>query len=147
MKKVCYTWFRRLAGITVYGSQITKQKSSTFQHVSSKLGTGGRLRMNLERSYEEKRNFIRMKVDTMVSFTRSGSKERYEGRCRNLSGAGMLLETDKKLKLGDRLRVTVPSEGPDFSPLDAMVEVVRVDAIPNLHKFLVGVVIRKMGNL
>ncbi|MCG8671643.1 MAG: PilZ domain-containing protein [Pseudomonadales bacterium] len=98
-----------------------------------------------ERSYEEKRNFIRMKVDTMVSFTRADSKERYEGRCRNLSGAGMLLETEKKLQLGDRLRVTVPSEGPDFSPLDAMVEVVRVDAIPNLHKFMCGVVIRKLS--
>lgn len=104
--------------------------------------------MNLtERTYEEKRNFIRMKVDTIVSFTRAESKERYEGRCRNLSGAGMLLETDKKLKIGDRLRVTVPSEGPDFSPLDASVEVVRVDAVPNLHKFMIGVVIRKMGDM
>lgn len=99
-----------------------------------------------ERNYEEKRNFIRMKVDTMVSFQRADSKERYEGRCRNLSGAGMLLETDKKLQIGDRLKVTVPSEGPDFSPLDASVEVVRVDHIPNLHKFMVGVVIRKMGD-
>lgn len=99
-----------------------------------------------ERSYEEKRNFIRMKVDTMVCFQRADSKERYEGRCRNLSGAGMLLETDKKLKLGDRLTVTVPSEGPDFQPLDASVEVVRVEHIPNLHKFMIGVVIRKMGD-
>lgn len=100
-----------------------------------------------ERTYEEKRNFIRMKIDTVVSFQRADSKERYEGICRNLSGAGMLLETDKKLKIGDRLMVTVPSEGPDFAPLDASVEVVRVDAIPNLHKFMIGVVIRKMGDL
>ena len=100
-----------------------------------------------ERTYEEKRDFIRMRVDTMVSFQRADSKERYEARCCNLSGAGMLLETDKKLNLGDRLRVTVPSEGPDFAPLDASVEVVRVDPIPNLHKFMVGVVIRKLGEL
>lgn len=100
-----------------------------------------------ERTYEEKRNFIRMKIDTMVSFQRADSKERYEGRCCNLSGAGMLLETDKKLKIGDRLKVTIPSEGPDYEPLDASVEVVRVDAIPNLHKFMIGVVIRKMGDL
>lgn len=98
-----------------------------------------------ERSYEEKRDFIRMKVDTIVSFTRADSKERYEGRCRNLSGAGMLLETDKKLSVGDRLSVVVPSEGPGFSPLDASVEVVRVDPIPDMHKYLVGVVIHKMG--
>ena len=74
-----------------------------------------------DRMYDEKRNFIRMRVDTVISFTRLEGKERYEGRCRNLSGAGMLLETDKKLTIGDRLKVTVPSEGPNFAPLDAMV--------------------------
>ncbi len=98
-----------------------------------------------ERIYEEKRNFIRMKVDTLVSFIKiDGSKERYEGRCRNLSGAGMLIETDKKLSLGDRLKISIPSEGPDFSPLDANVEVVRVDPVPDMHKFMVGVVIRQI---
>ena len=100
-----------------------------------------------DRSYEEKRNFIRMKVDTMVTFCKAdGGKERYEGRCRNLSGAGMLLETQKKLELGDKLRVTIPSEGPDFSPLDAIVEVVRVIPEPDLHMFRLGVVIRKICN-
>ena len=72
-----------------------------------------------QRNFDEKRNFIRMKVDTSITFTKIDGRERYEARCRNLSGAGMLLETEKKLVLGDRLRVTVPSEGPNFSPLDA----------------------------
>ena len=99
-----------------------------------------------ERSYEEKRGFIRMKVDTVVTFTKADGRERYEGRCRNLSGAGMLLETDKKLEVGDRLKISVPSEGPDFSPLDAMIEVVRVTPIPDLHIFRLGVVIKKICN-
>lgn len=99
-----------------------------------------------ERSYEEKRSFIRMKVDTMVTFTRLDGKERYEGRCRNLSGAGMLLETDKKLEVGDRLKISIPSEGPDFSPLDAVIEVVRVTPLPDLHIFRLGVVIKKICN-
>lgn len=100
-----------------------------------------------ERSnYEEKRNFIRMKVDTMVTFTKADGKDRYEGRCRNLSGAGMLLETQKKLEMGDRLKVTIPSEGPDFAPLEAIVEVVRVIPEPDLHMFRMGVVIRKICN-
>jgi hypothetical protein len=99
-----------------------------------------------DRIYDEKRNFIRMKVDTVVSFTRLDGKERYEGRCRNLSGAGMLLETDKKLTIGDRLKVTVPSERPNFAPLDAIVEVVRVDPIPSLHKFMLGLVIRQINS-
>lgn len=98
-----------------------------------------------DRNYEEKRNYIRMKVDTAVFFTKANGNERYEGRCRDLSGAGMLLETEKKLKLGDRLSVTVPSDGPDFSPLNALVEVVRVDHQPHLHTFMAGVAIRKMN--
>lgn len=100
----------------------------------------------IDQLYDEKRNFIRMKVDTVVSFTRIDGKERYEGRCRNLSGAGMLLETDKKLSLGERLKVTVPSEGPNFAPLDAVVEVVRVDPIPSLHKFMLGLAIRQINS-
>ncbi len=99
-----------------------------------------------ERSYEEKRSFIRMRVDTMVTFTKLEGKERYEGRCRNLSGAGMLLETEKKLEIGDRLKVTIPSEGPEFSPLDAVVEVVRVTPQPDLHFFRLGVIIKNICN-
>ncbi|PCJ41950.1 MAG: hypothetical protein COA99_08595 [Moraxellaceae bacterium] len=98
----------------------------------------------IEQSYAEKRNFIRMRVDTAVSFVRMGKPERHEGRCRNLSGAGMLLETDKKLTLGDRLTVTVPAEGPNFTPLDATAEVVRVESIPDMHKFRYGLVIRNI---
>ncbi|CBL46963.1 Hypothetical protein HDN1F_33800 [gamma proteobacterium HdN1] len=98
------------------------------------------------RQYEEKRNFIRMNVDTGITFTKMGGQERHEARCRNLSGAGMLLETKKKLSAGERLRVNIPSDGPNFSPLNATVEVIRVDAIPDLHKFIVGVVIRQIEN-
>ena len=100
----------------------------------------------LEQSYAEKRNFIRMRVDTIVSFIRAGKSERHEGRCRNLSGAGMLLESDKKLTLGERLIVTVPAEGPNFTPLDASAEVVRVEPIPELHKFRYGLVIRNIDS-
>jgi hypothetical protein len=106
----------------------------------------GRMILSERANYEEKRNFIRMKVDTVVTFTKAEGKERYEGRCRNLSGAGMLLETNKKLEMGDRLKVVIPSEGPDFSPLEAIVEVVRVIPEPDLHKFRMGVVIRKICN-
>ncbi len=98
------------------------------------------------RQYDEKRDFIRMKVDTVVTFTRIDSKDRHEARCRDLSGAGMLLETDKKLSLGDRLRVMIPSERSGFSALEAIVEVVRVEAQPSMHKFQIGVIIRQIEN-
>lgn len=97
-------------------------------------------------NYDEKRNFIRMKVDTMVTFTKIDGKERYEGRCRNLSGAGMLLETKKKLEMGERLRILIPAEGPGYAPLEAMVEVVRVTPEPDLHLYRSGVTIRQIYN-
>jgi hypothetical protein len=98
------------------------------------------------RAHQEKRSFIRMHIDTMVSFTLgSSSTQRYEARCKDISGAGMLLETNKKLVLGQKLHVEVPSEGLGFENLQALVEVIRVEAFPNKHLFLVGVVIKKVS--
>jgi len=97
-----------------------------------------------DRTYAEKRNFIRMKIDTMVSFTIRGSAERHEGRCKNLSGNGMLLETGKKLQTGDSMSITVPSENSHFSNLNATAEVLRVVPVPNQHKYEVGVVIKQI---
>ena len=96
------------------------------------------------RDYAEKRNFIRMKIDTMVSFTIDGGTERYEGKCKNLSGNGMLLETMKKLKIGDGLQITVPSESNDFANLQASAEVLRIQPFPEQRKFEVGVVLKQI---
>ncbi len=97
-----------------------------------------------ERAYDEKRSFIRMKIDTMVTFTVDGGSERYNGRCKNISGAGMLLETEKKLALGTRLYLTVPSENSELNNLNAQVEVIRIISHPDQHKFEIGVVIKKI---
>ena len=97
-----------------------------------------------DRAFDEKRNFIRMKVDTMVTYTYFKKSERYDGKCINLSGAGMLLETDKKLKSGDKLQLTVPTDSEEFSSLNAIVEVIRVHALPDQHKFEVGLVIKQI---
>jgi len=98
--------------------------------------------MNLsDKAYREKRGFVRIRVDTMITFSIESSNERYEARCKDLSGAGMLIETGKKLSIGQKIQVTVPSEGPNFDNLQATVEVIRVDPQPEQHKFLIGVVI------
>jgi len=97
-----------------------------------------------DRSYDEKRNFIRMKVDTMITYTYHNKTDRYDGKCVDLSGAGMLIETDKKLKIGDRLQLTVPTDSEEFSSLNASVEVMRVHPMPDQHKFKIGVVIKQI---
>lgn len=61
----------------------------------------------IEHNYSEKRDFIRMKLDTPVTI-------RCEGResvalCRDLSASGLLLEAQSELAPGDHLRVSIPS--------------------------------------
>ncbi|MEJ2680766.1 MAG: PilZ domain-containing protein [Gammaproteobacteria bacterium] len=93
------------------------------------------------RSYEEKRSFIRMKIDAMVSFSIEGKNERYEGRCKNISGAGLLLETPKKIPLGTRINVIIPSENSTIDNLSATVDITRVTPQPDQHSYeLAGVI-------
>lgn len=99
-----------------------------------------------EKAQNEKRSFIRLKLDTMVSFTVAGKNERYQGRCKNISGAGLLFETEKKLSVGTKLIVIVPSDKAEFSNLSADVEVIRCTAMPDQHKFEVGVVIKQISS-
>lgn len=106
-------------------------KSSTQANLSS-------------RDYSEKRNFIRMRVDASMSFTLESSSEKYNGRCRNLSGAGIMLETSKKLTVGNRINITLPSERSELPNLEALAEVIRVQHNPNSHTFEVGLVIQNM---
>ena len=80
----------------------------------------------------------------MVSFSTTKGKEHYEAYCIDVSGTGMLLETGKKVTEGSRLSVRMPPETPGINHTHAFVEVVRVQAVPDQHKFLVGVVIRRI---
>lgn len=97
-----------------------------------------------QRDYTEKRNFIRMSMDANVSFTVEKKKERHLGRCRNLSGTGMLLETAKKLQVGHKVNITLPSERSELPNLEAMAEVIRVMQLTDSHTFEVGLAIRNM---
>lgn len=93
----------------------------------------------------DQRSFIRLKIDTIISFTVvGGSGERYQGRCRNISGAGLLFETDKKVKIGDNLEIIVPSENKTVGNLCTSVEVIRCSSLSDQHKYSVGVRIKQV---
>lgn len=82
--------------------------------------------MNLaNRSYEEKRNFIRMKVNTPVDI-RVDEVRRVHGTCHNLSGGGMLVSLPESLPLGCQLEVTVSSSHGHSPMLRALTRVSRV---------------------
>ena len=100
--------------------------------------------INISRDYEEKRNFVRVKVTTPLLFTLNQYSEKYEGQCLDLSGSGLLIETTKKLLLGDQLHVTIPAARPHQTPFAAQVEVIRVEPLNDRHIYLTGTAIKKV---
>ncbi len=59
------------------------------------------------RSYQEKRNFIRMKVDSPMTIALG--EQHIEGVCINLSGGGMLVSLEQSLPSGCECEVTICS--------------------------------------
>ena len=97
-----------------------------------------------KKSFYEKRNFTRMKIDTMITFTLEGRNDRYEARCKNISGAGLLLETEKKLEEGSKINVSIPSESGDIENLNASADVIRCLEMKDQHKYEIGCIITKI---
>ncbi|MDX1451157.1 MAG: PilZ domain-containing protein [Oleiphilaceae bacterium] len=77
------------------------------------------------RTYDEKRDFIRMKVDTEVILTLDGENKELKGHCRDLSGTGMLIEVAEAIKEGATCSTTLPSGNDAFPSLDATIKVLR----------------------
>lgn len=82
--------------------------------------------MNLaSRNYEEKRNFIRMRVEAPVAVS-IDLEQRWSGTCHDLSGGGMLISLPEPLPLGTELEVAVNSHYGHSPMLRALTKVRRV---------------------
>ena len=95
-----------------------------------------------ERDYSEKRDFIRMTVDAKVTLEAAG--QRIAAICRDLSSNGMQVEAQSTLRVGDPVRVHLPSEHPSLRDLNADAEVVRVEQVTPGRQ-IVGLSITKMN--
>ena len=96
---------------------------------------------SLDRSFDEKRSFIRMKINTQVTIHMNGRD--YQGVCKDLSGAGMLIETEEPFQLGDQLDVSIAQKGSNHLPFNARVEVTRVQS-GSPGSQVIGLVIREI---
>ncbi len=85
--------------------------------------------MTSRREYEEKRNFIRMKVEAPVHITLTEGNRTLQGVCRNLSGAGMLAEVTEQLSLGSVVLVHIPPADNKTVSFRAEGVVARVDEL------------------
>jgi hypothetical protein len=77
-----------------------------------------------DRNYSEKRDFIRMQVQTKAILEHAG--QQYPALCLDLSSSGMQLEAGIALAVGDRVRVLIPSDHSALKGLEADAEVVRI---------------------
>ncbi|WP_462379172.1 PilZ domain-containing protein [Pseudomonas sp. Marseille-QA0892] len=77
-----------------------------------------------DRSYSEKRDFIRMRLEAQVTLRHAG--EDIPATCIDLSSTGMQLEADTSLQIGEKVSVLIESSHAELESLHAEAEVVRV---------------------
>lgn len=87
--------------------------------------------------YTEKRNFIRMQTDSRIIYRPQGSQDSFEGRCVNLSAAGVLFITHQRFDPGTIMNINITPEHSVVPPLDATIEVVRAN-LDMSGKFAIG---------
>lgn len=93
--------------------------------------------------YQEKRDFSRMGVECRMTYTVDGEGSPVAAVAKNLSATGLLIATDREIALGTLLDVCLTPEQPLVPPLEASVEVVRVEAI-DAGRYELGVTIKAM---
>lgn len=82
------------------------------------------------RAYNEKRNFIRMRIDSPVELEIVGEGENLKGLCCDLSGGGLSVEVEKALPVGTKLSICLTSSHGHNPMLRAHAHVARVIAGP-----------------
>ncbi len=95
-----------------------------------------------DRDYSEKRDFIRMQIETAITLT--VGDQQHTATCLDLSSTGMQVLAATHVKMGDRLRVHIPSEHNELKGLDAETEVVRVGTLDDGRQSL-GLAILSMN--
>ncbi|MBV1914879.1 MAG: PilZ domain-containing protein [Pseudomonadales bacterium] len=86
--------------------------------------------VDIQKNYSEKRDFIRMKVNAEVTLIVSADGKEISGKCKDLSGAGMLVEiANEEISVGSQCLATIKTtyeklDDPDFK---ARIEITRVD--------------------
>lgn len=78
----------------------------------------------LDRDYEEKRDYIRMRVDADINLIYAG--QIIPAVCVDLSSSGMQVQTPRSFQVGDKISVRIDSEHAALKGLEADTEVVWI---------------------
>jgi c-di-GMP-binding flagellar brake protein YcgR len=97
-----------------------------------------------DKEYGEKRDFIRMSLDTEALIHLDGQTSPLRSHCSDLSATGISLTTSKPVALGAEVRVTIESPNAQFRSLDALARVLRCEARDD-QSYLLGLEILKLS--
>ncbi len=97
------------------------------------------------REFSEKRNFIRMRVETPANIHLDAEGIHIAGICRDLSGGGMLVEVNQAIANGTSLDVTIASDHNHSPMLKAKAVVRRVSEGPN-SQYTLGLEILELAD-
>ena len=95
----------------------------------------------MEPTAAEKRIFHRWKIDSLVQIECKGKHS--TALCKDLSGAGMLVETDQPFSVGDELKVSIERKEETHLPFNAMATVSRIEE-GEAGKQILGLSIREI---
>lgn len=98
----------------------------------------------MPRNYDEKRDYIRVEVDTEIRFREQDAEQDEAGRMVNLSGRGMLFIAEFGLPVNTMLEVMIQPENNLTPPLHANVKVVRMEKNRKGEGYHIGAVIQEM---
>lgn len=91
-----------------------------------------------DQQYNEKRDFIRMKVEARATLTLHDGGEKVDADCQDLSSQGVQLVIGRPLAENTHINVSIASPTPGLQGLEAEGQVMRCQAIDN-GQFIVGV--------
>jgi len=83
---------------------------------------------------DEKRNFVRMNIETQITYTvKNSDGQPHHGRSGDLSATGLYMHTDYKLSEGDEISIVMNPSGDRLPPFTAEGKILRV-TIDEGHK-------------
>ena len=90
---------------------------------------------SIMRDFSEKRDFYRMQVNSEVRITDSNGNQ-FQGICKDLSGTGMQIQSERAFEEGAELHALLPSSNDKFPPFESQVTVLR--CTPSDDGYLLG---------
>ena len=103
--------------------------------------------MLIEKNFAEKRDFIRMQINSPAILNRDGVE--YKGICKDLSSTGMLIEINHDFAVGIELKVSFARQSEAQPAFSAVTDVLRSDIVndesnPEMKTYILGLSIKQI---